>query len=104
MKNDRSGAVSQAINGCAVHNSGQLCLFGQKWSRLQDIYHIESRVTIRTWCKCGNFVGEILINPWVTLPSKKAQITHSIILMLPLEFPHLQAIWVARNRKHRFVA
>jgi len=33
MKNDRSGAVSQAINGCAVHNSGQMCLFQGKNSR-----------------------------------------------------------------------
>jgi hypothetical protein len=33
MKNDRSGAVSQAINGCAVHNSGQVCLFQGKNGR-----------------------------------------------------------------------
>jgi len=49
---DRSGAVSQAINGCAVHNSGQMCLFQGKNGRDFRVF-TKSRTTILSTTAVG---------------------------------------------------
>ena len=43
-------------------------------------------------------LGEILINLWAALSSKREQATHRIISIPPIEFPNLQICEYTRKR------